>query len=135
MASQYSEKEIYERILLTLNSIYDTIEKLIEWNQGINSSEDYYSSPTGMQLLAANCTLITAIGEGINRINRITPDFLTSNFPDIPWRDIVGMRNHIAHGYFELDADIVFEAVKNDIPPLTHTLQQAITLCRTNLLL
>lgn len=73
MASQYSEKEIYERILLTLNSIYDTIEKLIEWNQGINSSEDYYSSPTGMQLLAANCTLITAIGEGINRINRITP--------------------------------------------------------------
>lgn len=79
---------------------------------------DYYSSPNGMQLLAANCTLITAIGEGINRINRVIPNFLESNFPEIPWHAIVGMRNHIAHGYFELDADIVFEAVKNDIPPL-----------------
>lgn len=71
-----------------------------------------------MQLLAANCTLITAIGEGINRINRVIPNFLESNFPEILWHAIVGMRNHIAHGYFELDADIVFEAVKNDIPPL-----------------
>ena len=94
------------------------------------SSEDYYSSPNGMQLLAANCTLITAIGEGINRINRIVPDFLASNFPDIPWRDIVGMRNHIAHGYFELDADIVFEAVKNDIPDLIDTIHKAMILCK-----
>lgn len=33
------------------------------------------------------------------------------NSPNIHWRSIIGMRNHIAHGYFELDADIVFEAV------------------------
>lgn len=130
MASRYFEKDNSERILLTLNSISETIENLIEWNRGIMSSEDYYSSPNGMQLLAANCTLITAIGEGINRINRIVPDFLASNFPDIPWRDIVGMRNHIAHGYFELDADIVFEAVKNDIPDLIDTIHKAMILCK-----
>ena len=84
-----------------------------------------------MQLLAANCTLITAIGEGVNRINRLMPDFLLSNFPEIPWIDIIGMRNRIAHGYFELDADIVFEAVKNDIPPLAETINTAIALLRT----
>lgn len=82
-----------------------------------------------MQLLAANCTLITAIGEGINRINRVMPDFLQSSFPDIPWIDIVGMRNR-AHGYFELDADIVYEAVKNDIPPLYETIMKAKELIR-----
>lgn len=113
-----------------MNSISETIENLIEWNKGINTSEDYYSSPTGMQLLAANCTLITAIGEGVNRINRIAPDFLASNFPDIPWRDIVGMRNHIAHGYFELDADLVFETVRNDIPYLNDTIHMAMSLCK-----
>lgn len=128
MASHYSEKENSERILLTLSSISDTIEKLIEWNQGINSSENYYSSPNGMQLLAANCTLITAIGEGINRINRTAPEFLISHFPDIPWKDIVGMRNHLAHGYFELDADLVFETVKNDIPVLKDTILKAMAL-------
>lgn len=87
---------------------------------------NFYASPGGMQLLAANCTLITAIGEGINRINRLMPDFLISNFPEVPWRAIVGMRNHIAHGYFELDADVIFEAVKTDIPPLLGIIRKAI---------
>lgn len=94
----------------------------------MSSSEDYYTSPSGMQLLAANCTLITAIGEGVNRISRVLPGFLESSFPEVPWRAIVGMRNHLAHGYFELDADIVFEAVTNDIPPLQETIQKAIEL-------
>lgn len=129
MLSRYSESEI-QRALLTLESIEKTIDQLIEWNQIVSSTEDYYCSPGGMQLLAANCTLITAIGEGINRINRILPDFLQSNFPDIPWRAIVGMRNHIAHGYFELDADLVFDAVKNDIPSLRDILRCAINLCK-----
>lgn len=82
-----------------------------------------------MQLLAANCTLITAIGEGVNRINRIFPDFLQSHFPDIPWRDIIGMRNRIAHGYFELDAELVFETIQHDMPPLSDVVSRAIDLC------
>ncbi len=117
MPSQYSDSPC-ERILLTLESIEETIVNLIEWNRNIKSAEDYYTTQTGMQLLAANCTLITAIGEGINRINRIQPDFLQTNFPDIPWRAIIGMRNHIAHGYFELIAEMVFDALSYEVPPL-----------------
>lgn len=126
MASRYSDTEKINRIRLTLLSISETILNLIEWNKNIVSADDYYSSPYGMQLLAANCTLITAIGEGINRINRLMPDFLSSNFPDIPWIDIIGMRNRIAHGYFELDADIVLDAVKNGIPPLLDAVMKAL---------
>lgn len=79
-----------------------------------------------MQLLVANCTLITAIGEGINLVNRVMLKFMQNNFPDVPWYAIVGMRNHIAHGYFELDADLVYEAMSIDIPPLLSTIQAAI---------
>lgn len=43
------------------------------------------------------------------------------------------MRNHIAHGYFELDADIVFEAVKNDIPPLQEIISKVISILNSNL--
>ena len=129
MKSPYSESDC-SRALLTLENIYDTIEQLIEWNSNVQSTESYYGSQGGMQLLAANCTLITAIGEGINRINRILPNFLQNNFPDVPWKSIIGMRNHIAHGYFELDADIVYEAVKNDIPPLGNTIKKAISLLK-----
>ena len=119
-----------ERVLLTLRSIEETIKRIVEWNTHISSTDDYYASPSGMQLLAANCTLLTAIGEGVNRINRIRPDFLVSNFPNVPWIDIIGMRNRIAHGYFELDADIVYYAVTEDIPELLPTIQQAIAMLK-----
>ena len=126
MLSKYSDID-KDRAILTLQSIEKTINELIEWNEHIHSVEDYYSTQTGMQLLAANCTLITAIGEGVNRINRILPEYLSTAFPDIPWRAIIGMRNHIAHGYFELDADLVFEAVKEEIPVLDRTIAKAIS--------
>lgn len=116
--------------MLTLENISETIDQLVEWNTNTTSVDSYYTSQAGMQLLAANCTLITAIGEGINRINRILPEFLVSNFPHIPWRAIIGMRNHIAHGYFELDGELVYEAVKNDLPPLKETIRRAISLLR-----
>lgn len=132
MQSQYSKNDL-QRAQQTFQSVKETIIQLEEWNCNICSIDDYYSSTTGMQLLAANCTLITAIGEGINRINRILPDFLESNFPDIPWRAIVGMRNHLAHGYFELDAEIVFEAVKNDIPPLKDIIRKAEQICNNSI--
>lgn len=130
MGSKYSKSTI-ERVLLTLNSISETILNLEEWNKNVKSSDDYYSTPGGMQLLAANCTLITAIGEGINRINRLMPDFLNSNFPDIPWRDIIGMRNRIAHGYFELDAEIVFDAIRSGIQPLQGAIKAAIEIAQS----
>lgn len=119
-----------KRARQTLESIDETIEQLIDWNKDIPDVDTYYSSASGLQLLAANCTLITAIGEGINRVNKILPNFLEVNFPTIPWRAIIGMRNHIAHGYFELDAEIIFEAISVDIPPLLNTIREAISLCR-----
>ena len=129
MPSQYSDND-KQRALQTLQSVDETISRLIDWNANITSSDDYYSSQSGMQLLAANCTLITAIGEGINRINRILPDFLQSNFSEIPWKAIIGMRNHIAHGYFEIDADIIFDAISTDIADLQAAIKHASNLLR-----
>lgn len=130
MQSRYSDND-YSRVLMTLEDIATTIHQLQDWNVNISETSDYFSTQTGMQLLAANCTLITAIGEGINRCNRILPEFLQQNFPEIPWRAIIGMRNHICHGYFELDADLIFEAVKKEIPDLKDTIEKAIELIKT----
>ena len=38
--------------------------------------------------------------------------------PDIPWKNIMGMRDHIAHGYFDIDADFVHDVTVNDLVPL-----------------
>ena len=62
--------------------------------------------------------LIEAIGESLKRIEKHSGKDLLAERPEIPWADVIGLRNHIAHGYFNIDGDIVFDVVKNDLPDL-----------------
>ena len=68
--------------------------------------------------MAATCMLIESIGEGIKKIDRLAPEYLKSQAPETPWKEIKGLRDHIAHGYFNLDADIIFDVAMNEIPQL-----------------
>lgn len=118
--TSYSKKE---QVLSVFMQIEKAIEQLQEWNSNIHSANDYYLSPGGMQTLAASCMLIEAIGEGVNKIHRITEKQLLSKRDDIPWEDIIGLRNHIAHGYFDIDGDIVFSVVKEDLLSLLEAVR------------
>ena len=99
-STSYNNKE---RLISILSQITDAIERLKDWNASVQTSDDYYSSSSGMQKLAASCMLIEAIGESVNQIDKMTEGRLFSLRPDIPWNDVVGIRNHIAHGYFDID--------------------------------
>ncbi|MDE6266406.1 MAG: DUF86 domain-containing protein [Muribaculaceae bacterium] len=92
------------------------------WNKKVGKSDDYLISPDGMQKMAASCMLIESIGEGVKKIDRLTDGLLYAKFPNTRWREIMGLRNHIAHGYFNIDADIIFDVVKTEIPTLQNTL-------------
>lgn len=118
--TSYSKKE---QVLSVFMQIEKAIEQLQEWNSNIHSANDYYLSPGGMQTMAASCMLIEAIGEGVNKIHRITEKQLLSKRDDIPWEDIIGLRNHIAHGYFDIDGDIVFSVVKEDLLSLLEAVR------------
>ena len=112
--SSYSNNRVRSIFL----QIKDAIHQLLEWNKDVSSPEDYYSSPDGMKNLAASCMLIEAIGEGIKQVDKITHSKLLCERPEIPWIDVIGIRNHIAHGYFDIDGDIVFDIVKNNLNDL-----------------
>ena len=111
------------RVLSIFKQIEKAIEQLQEWNNSVKSVDDYYLSSEGMQKLAANCMLIEAIGKGIHQINRITGGNLLSERSEIPWEDVIGIRNHIAHGYFDIDAEIVLSVIKNDLLPLLEAIR------------
>jgi uncharacterized protein with HEPN domain len=102
----------------TLSQIQQAISNLEEWNASVSDVNDLLSSPSGMKTLAADCMLIEAIGEGVKRIDERTEGKLLSARPEIPWQAVKGMRNHIAHGYFDINADLVWDVVKNDLPGL-----------------
>ena len=101
-----------------LHQIREAIANLDLWNESLTSADDFLTSPGGMKTLAADCMLIEAIGEGIKRIDERTNQQLLSARPEIPWKAVKGMRDHIAHGYFDINTNFVWDVVKNDLPAL-----------------
>lgn len=111
------------RLKVLLFQIRTAILQLKEWNNNVQSSDDYYCSPDGMKNLAASCMLIEAIEKSIKQIDKITEGNLLAKRPEIPWKDVIGIRNHIAHGYFDIDGDMVFDVVKNDLDSLLEAIE------------
>lgn len=65
---------------------------------------------------------ILVIGEAAGKLARNHPDFIAAH-PDVPWNGMRGMRNRLAHGYFDIDFDIVWHTVCNDLPLLADKLK------------
>lgn len=76
-----------------------------------------------MKNLAASCMLIEAIGEGIKQVDKATEGKLLIERTEIPWKDVIGIRNHIAHGYFDIDGEMVLDVVKNDLDSLLAAIE------------
>lgn len=67
------------------------------------------------------------IGEAATKTMDSYPAF-TQAHPEIPWRSMRGMRNRIAHGYFDINLDVVWETVQTALPALLaqlHTVLEA----------
>jgi uncharacterized protein with HEPN domain len=122
-----TEYTLSNRIAGTLLQIKKAIEQLQDWNKDIQNVDDYYSTPEGMKNLAASCMLIEAIGEGVKQIDKLTQSRLLDERPEIPWQDVIGIRNHIAHGYFDIDGDIVLDVIKNNLDELLTAINYFIT--------
>lgn len=122
-----TEYTLSNRIAGTLLQIKKAIVQLQDWNKDIQNVDDYYSTPDGMKNLAASCMLIEAIGEGVKQIDKLTQSRLLNERPEIPWQDVIGIRNHIAHGYFDIDGDIVLDVIKNNLDELLAAINYFIT--------
>jgi uncharacterized protein with HEPN domain len=63
--------------------------------------------------------LIEIIGEAANRV----PDSIQTKYPDLPWLQMIGVRNRLIHGYDSVDFDILWQIVNRDLPPVILRLQ------------
>ena len=64
---------------------------------------------------------LIVIGELAGQIYQDYPEF-TATHADVPWQDIRNMRNRLAHGYFAIDFEVVWDTVQNSVPTLEHFL-------------
>ncbi|MBS0433259.1 MAG: DUF86 domain-containing protein [Proteobacteria bacterium] len=65
---------------------------------------------------------ILVIGEAASRLAERHPEFVRAH-PRIPWASMRGMRNRLAHGYFEIDLDTVWHTLQHDLPALSDDLK------------
>ena len=62
---------------------------------------------------------VEIVGEAASRLSAETKE----RHPDLPWREIVGMRNRLVHAHFEVDLRLVWDTVQGDLPPLIASLE------------
>jgi uncharacterized protein with HEPN domain len=74
------------------------------------------------QLNLSLVRLLEIVGEAAGRV----PAEEQASHPDIPWPEIVGLRNRLIHGYDSVDFDILWQIVSNDLPPLIAALEKAL---------
>lgn len=101
-----------------LEDILSAIERLEERTKEVHSTEDFLCSSSGMVLLDATCMLLIAIGESLKNLDKTTNGLLLPTYPSIPWKNIKGMRDIIAHHYFDVDASQILWILQNEISPL-----------------
>lgn len=63
--------------------------------------------------------LLEVIGEAASRV----PGEVCASYPEIPWSQIVGLRNRLIHGYDAVDLDILWQIIDHDLPPLIAALE------------
>ena len=75
-------------------------------------------------MLDGVCMKLIAVGESIKNLDKLTTGGLLVHYPQISWREVMGVRDIIVHHYFEVDADVIFNTVKENIPVLLEILKQ-----------
>ncbi|MCL2208431.1 MAG: DUF86 domain-containing protein [Fibromonadales bacterium] len=110
-------------VLECLSKIEETILHIQERTQNINTVEDFLNTPNGVDMLDVAVIRLEAIGETIKNIDKNTEGLLLQKYTDIPWNKIKKMRDIIAHHYFDVDEEIIFGIVKNDLEILLTTIR------------
>ena len=93
-----------------IEDIISAMDKAMDFVKNMSYEEFTRDDKTVYAVVRA----IEIIGEAVKNI----PGNVRKNYPEIPWKDMAGMRNKVIHEYFGVKLNIVWRTVKEEIPPL-----------------
>jgi len=93
-----------------IQDISDAMNKAMEFVEGMEYEDFICDDKTIFAVIRA----IEVIGEAVKSI----PEDVKKEYPEIPWREMAGMRDKLIHGYFGVNLKRVWKTVKEEIPPL-----------------
>ncbi len=109
-----------------LQKISSVIETITERASAVKNPNELLCSPGGMMRLDAICMNLIALGEAVKGLDKQTHGELFPQYPEMYWSGVMRMRDKIAHHYFEIDVDVVFRTIQEDIPQLKKVIDKMI---------
>lgn len=97
-----------------LHDILSAIDRINEYTAG--GSEAFFADGKTQD---AAIRQFSVVGEASAKL----PQAMRANHKEIPWKDIVGMRNIIIHDYSEIDLQTIWDTVEKGLPPLKRAIQ------------
>ena len=115
-----------ELLVERLSSVLEALERIPRRFAEIKKPSDFSETAAGIDRMDAICMILIAVGEEFKAIDRKTEGRLLSRYPEVNWRGITGLRDFLAHAYFQVNAEQLFGICRDDIPALIRTVRKMI---------
>ena len=115
-----------ELALDSLQKIKTMLDLITERASVVKNPNDFLCSPGGLMRLDAICMNLIALGETVKGLDKLTGNQLLKNYPEVYWKGVMGMRDKISHHYFEIDSDVVFRTLEEDLPHMKSVVEKII---------
>lgn len=99
-----------------IQDIMDAIDKAQKFIEGLTYETFREDEKTAFAVVRA----LEVIGEAVKNI----PESLRNKYPDIPWKEMAGMRDKLIHEYFGVKYEVVWDTVKTEIPELKSKFEE-----------
>ena len=99
-----------------LDDIVEATSKVLEYTSGL-SYEQFGADRKTIEAVVWNLQII---GEAVKNI----PEETRSQYPDVPWRDMAGLRDIIVHQYFGIKLDVIWKVIQQDLPRVEHLIRE-----------
>jgi uncharacterized protein with HEPN domain len=103
----------YRDFIIDMIEAADMVASFI---QGMNKEQFLADKKTQFAVVRA----LEIIGEAAKKV----PDSIRSRYPDLPWREISGMRDKLIHDYFGVNNEVVWKTAVEDVPEIAANLKQ-----------
>ena len=107
-----------EKFLIYLKDINNAIDSIKKFIQGMNLEQFKNDDKTSSAVIRK----FEIIGEATKNI----PDVIKERYPQIPWKDITGMRDKLIHAYSEVDLNLVWKTIQQRLPELKSFLDDTL---------
>ncbi len=113
------DKELAAHILKQALKSSETIRTRFE---PVHSVNDFTVSPAGMEKFDSICMLLITIGESLKNLDKVTNGKLLSEYPEVEWKKVKGLRDIITHQYFHVNVEAIYDVCSTKLPDMIPVL-------------